>query len=360
MLRKRPWIISLVLVLAMSAWIASGSMENQSPAEEKTVESEQAADKKLVTVRVRQAVPELVAQSVVVYGRTAPNRSVTLKTETHGRITEILCERGAAVSMGQPLLSIAINDRQQQLDHARAQLAQRKLEYEGAKSLSTKGFQGKAQLAERKAALKESVALIAALELDIDNTVIKAPFDGVLQDRLVEVGDYVLVGDPVAQVADLDPVIVRGDVTQADVQHLESGQVAHVTLSGGSQYTGRVRYLASISDEKTNTFRVEVSLDNADNRIFGGLSAELEIPLGEVKAVKISPSLMALDEKGVIGIKWVKEGLVQFTPVNVVKSDARGTWISGLDENAQIITVGQGFVRVGDRVEITLEDNQDS
>ena len=358
MLSTRPWIISLILMLALSAWIASGSMENQDPAATQAAESTESEEKKPVTVRVRPAIPQLVDQSVVLYGRTAPNRAVTLKTETNGRVTEILCERGAPVKAGQPLLSIALNDRQQQLDHARAQLAQRKLEYEGAKSLSTKGFQGKTQLAERKAALKETEALIARLKQDIDNTMIRAPFDGVLQDRHVEIGDYISTGDPVAQVADLDPIIVRGDVTQSDVQYLQSGQQALVTLSNGAHYSGHIRYLASISDEETNTFRVEVSLDNTDNRIFGGLSAELEIPLGKVQAVRISPSLMALNKEGVIGIKWVKEGVVQFTPIEVVKSDAKGTWISGLDQAAQIITVGQGFVRVGDQVETTPEQNQ--
>lgn len=349
MVNKRPWLISLLLILILSAWIASGSME-QKKKKEAGNETEQAEEKKPLTVRVRPVKTEMISQSVVLYGRTEPNRSVTLKVETSGRITEILSERGASVKQGQPLLRLALNDREQKLSYARAQLEQRKLEYEGAKSLSTKGFQGKAQLAERKAALKETQALIARLEQDLENTVIRAPFDGVMQDRMVEIGDYVSTGDPVALIADLNPVIVRGDVTQLDIHHLEIGQKATVKLSSGEQLNGQVRYLAAISDEKTNTFRIEVSLRNPENRIFGGLSAEIRIPLGTIAAVEISPALMTLNEAGIIGVKWVKDGVVQFTPINVISSDSDSTWIKGLDESAQIITVGQGFVREGDQV----------
>ena len=299
----------------------------------------------------------MIDRSIVLYGRTEPNRISTLRAETSGRVVEILAERGKRVNAGDPILRIAMNDRQNQLVHARAQRAQRRLEYDGAKALSTKGFQGKTQLAERNALLKESEALVATLERDISNTLIKAPFDGVMVERHVEIGDYVSISDPVAEVVDLAPLVVRGDVTQTDVQQLSVGQTARVTLGNGEQYQGHIRYLARLSDENTNTFRVEISLENPDYRVFGGLSAELEIPLGKVSAIKISPALLALDADGVIGVKWVKDKRVQFTPIDVVKNDVDGAWIKGLEDRVELITVGQAFVRVGDEVETITDDS---
>ena len=358
MLTKRPWIISLLLVLGLLAWFASGSMDSK--AELDTEQSEPTADKQLITVRVREAKPQQVAHALTLYGRTEPSRSVTLKAETAGSVVETIATRGAAVARNKPLVRLALNDRKQQLEHAQAQLAQRQLEYEGAESLSTKGFQGRTQLAQRKSALKETQALIAMLRNDIDNTVIKAPFDGVMQERFVEVGDYVSIGDPIAQVADLNPVIVRGDVTQADIQYLKTGQQAMVTLSNGNQHAGHIRYIASISDEQTNTFRIEVSLDNEKGDIFGGLSAELHIPLSKISAVKINSSMLTLNDEGIIGIKWVKNDTVQFTPIDIVKNDSSGAWIRGIEKGAQIITVGQGFVREGDKVQTTPDKDENS
>lgn len=354
MLSKRPWIISLVFVIALSAWLASGSIGKDRDKQDAASE-ESATKAALASVRVRTMKAEKVDRAIVLYGRTEPNRKITLKAETSGRVGEILAQRGTAINEGDPILRFALDDRESELAHARARLAQHSLEYEGAKSLSSKGFQGKAQLAEKKAALKETQALIARLERDIDNCLIRAPFSGVLLERHAETGDYLSIGDPIADIVDLDPIIVRGDLTQADITHLHPGQAASITLAHGKQYQGEIRYLASVSDNKTNTFRVEISVSNPDYRVFGGLSAEIQIPLDQVMAIKISPAQLALDDDGVIGVKWVKDKQVHFTPIDVVKNDQQGTWIRGLGDEVQLITVGQAFVSEGDEVKVSKE-----
>lgn len=354
MLSKRPWIISLAVVVALSAWLASGSI-GKDTGEQANQAAETARKQALASVRVRTVKAEKVDRAIVLYGRTEPNRQITLKAETSGRVAEILADRGSSIRHGDPVLRIAMDDREFELAHAKAQLAQHSLEYEGAKSLSSKGFQGKAQLAQRKAELKQTQALIARLERDMENTLIRAPFSGVLLERHAEAGDYLSIGDPVAEIVDLDPIIVRGDLTQADVTQLHAGQAARIKLTQGRQQQGKIRYLASVSDSKTNTFRVEISAPNPGYRIFGGLSAEIEIPLNQVMAVKISPALLALNDDGVIGVKWVKDNQVHFTPIDVVKNDQHGTWIRGLGDEVNLITVGQAFVREGDEVKVTIE-----
>ncbi|WP_419603511.1 efflux RND transporter periplasmic adaptor subunit [Thiolapillus sp.] len=349
MFSKRPWIISLLLAVGLAAWLASGSINGDT--DSGSEKQEESKTPSLIKVRVKTMHAQAVDQNITLYGRTEPNRRVTLKAEVDGRVVEILKQRGESVETGEALLKIALNDRPQMLQHARAELAQRQLEYEGASSLNTKGFQGKAEVARKKALLKESQARVAALQREIRNTVIKAPFTGVMLERNVEVGDYLSVGTPVATVVDLDPLVVRGDVTQRDIQHLHVGQQAIMTLASGEEHKGKIRYLSSVADEDTNTFRVEVALDNADGHLLGGLSVELQIPLEQIQAIKITPALMAINEAGVIGIKWVKDGEVQFTPIDVVRSDTDGTWIRGLKDEVQVITVGQAFVREGDKVE---------
>ena len=75
-------------------------------------------------------------------------------------------------------------------------------------------------------------------------------------------------------------------------------------------------------------------------------------------AIKISPALLALNDEGVIGVKWVRDSKVHFTPIDVVKNDQHGTWIRGLDDQVQLITVGQAFVREGDEVKVTAEQRE--
>jgi multidrug efflux system membrane fusion protein len=83
----------------------------------------------------------------------------------------------------------------------------------------------------------------------------------------------------------------------------------------------------------------------------------MTIELDKMSAIKVSPALLALDEQGNIGIKSVKESIVQFTPINIIKSETDGVWLTGLGEQADIIVLGQGFVRAGDKVEAIFDSS---
>ena len=83
-----------------------------------------------------------------------------------------------------------------------------------------------------------------------------------------------------------------------------------------------------------------------------GFSTQLDIDFEAVKAIHISPAFMALDPKGSIGVKTLNDkSEVVFSPINIVKSTSEGIWMSGLGEEVKVITLGQGFVRIGDVVE---------
>lgn len=351
-LSKHPWIISLLLILGLAAWLTSGMI--QAAPEKKEVKS--TAEAITPKVRVRKISAKSVTQSIILYGRTEPNRSITLRSEVSGRITKIFATRGQRISKNDPIVQLDLNDRDKLLASAKARLAQHQLEFKGSKSLSIEGYQGKAKLAESQANLKETQALVAQLEKEIKNTLILAPFDGVIYDRSVEIGDYVNIGEKVAHVIDLNPLIVRGNASQKNIQSISLKQKAYVTLANNKKKrTAKVNYVSSMSDPQTNTFKVEVSLKNPDLSLLAGLTTEIEIPLQKIKAIKISPALFSLDESGVIGIKWVKENTVHFSPIDIVKTESDGVWISALDPEIEIITVGQAFVKKGDKVTAILD-----
>ena len=353
-LSRYPWIISLFLILLLAAWLASGML--QAAPVTKQVKSDNTPIPK---VRVRKISSQKVHQSIILYGRTEPSRSTVLRAELSGRITEIYATRGQRIKKNAPVMRLDLNDRDKQLSYVEARLAQHKLEFEGSKSLSIKGYQGKAQLAQSQADLKQTEAQIAQLKKEIENTLIRAPFDGVIYDQSVEIGEYVTIGEQLADIIDLNPLIVRGNVSQQNIQSIYLKQNALITFAGDMKKTGQVHYISSMSNAQTNTFRIEVSLHNPDLKILAGLTTEIEIPLKQIDAIKISPALFSLDENGVIGIKWVKDSIVQFSTIDVIKTETDGVWIKALDADIKIITVGQAFVRKGDKVDAVLvQDNK--
>lgn len=363
-LSQRPYIIAACISLILLLWMASGP----SSAEQKAAITADQSSPKLSNQKVKAQVKvetrfsENIHKTIELYGRTEPDRITTLKAEVRGKIVKVMAKRGAHVSKGQVIAHIALNDLPAQLIRSQALLTQREVEYQGALKLNKKGYQGKVQLAQAFAALESVKADIQRLELDIANTVIKAPFAGVLNTRYVEVGDYVASGDDIAMIADLDPLVVRAHATEHQIAELKVGQAVDVRLLNGNEMQGTLRYIASVGNDATNTFKIEVSIANPlkedVNQLLAGLSGELTIALEKMSAIKISPALLALDEQGNIGVKSVQNSLVKFIPINIVKSESDGIWLTGLGNKADIIVLGQGFVRAGDKVE-AIFDNKD-
>jgi multidrug efflux system membrane fusion protein len=343
---ERPYIIAIIITLVLVLWMTSGLMQAQEIPNEKSQHSVI-----VPKVKVETMYAKIISDSVALYGRTEPDRITTLKAEINGRIEQVLAQRGARVKQGQIIVKLAINDLASQLLQAKALRTQREIEHQGALKLSADGYQGKVQVSSAAANLAAVEAQIKRLNIDIANTVIRAPFEGVLNTRYVEQGDYVQSGDDIAMIADLEPLIVRAHVSENNISQIMVGQKANIHLLSQKGLTGEVRYIASVADDATNTFKIEIAIANNGSNFLAGLSSEVNISLAEIPAIKVSPALLALDEQGNIGVKTVENNHVKFTPINIIKSEKDGIWLSGLGEHADIITLGQGFVRAGDEVE---------
>ncbi|MBY6186526.1 efflux RND transporter periplasmic adaptor subunit [Marinobacter hydrocarbonoclasticus] len=348
---RHPYVLASLIALALLVWILSGV--GQTPEQAKSATASPEA--KATEVTARKVAAETVVREVNLYGRTQPDRMATLRAEVKGRVLEVLVERGARVRAGQPLLQLHQRDLPQQLARAQAELKQRQIDFDASNKLAQQGLQGRLRQAEVETELVKARAEVKRLELDLDHTTVRAPFDGVFNERFVEQGDYLGIGDKVGTVADLDPLVVNAEITEIDVVGLSVGQKAYATFIGDQPVNGEVRYIASVSTEGTNTFRIEVALPNPDGRLRAGKSTELYLPLDARKAIYITPALLALDELGNLGVKTVESDVVRFLPIEVVKADGDGIWTGGVPDEVTLITIGQGFVRDGDAVSVQYE-----
>lgn len=348
---KRSYLIAAAIVVVVTLWMMLGPVRKDEPRVRETGGEGVARTE----VQVKEFEAEEMQRELTLYGQSEPNRRVTVRAEVAGQLTAVIVPRGNAVKEGQLLLRLAEDDRPQRLEQARALLRQRDLEYEGAKSLQAKGLQAERQLAEALTLLRTARAELKRAELNLRNTRVVAPFAGVVQARYVEVGDFVSVGDPLAEVVELEPLLVSGNVSEREVGVLQSGMPGVVELSNGVRLEGTLRFVAPSADQSTRTYRVEMEVVNPPPHQPGGMSATIRIPLGAVMAHKVTPALLSLDDAGVLGLKSVDdEGLVQFHPVEILKSERDGLWLGGLPASVRLITVGQGFVRAGAPVDVVV------
>ena len=348
-------IIAVVLAVAATLWVASGVVTGTAPTPEDTaVKAEPKAP--LTLVRVSPSRAQTHISHIRLFGRTEAVTNIELAAETAGKVVERPVEKGMRVTKGTPILKIAIDDRMARLKEAEAKVDYQQLAYDSAKKLSKKQFSSTIKVAEEKAALEAAKAALAAIRLDLSRTTVRAPIDGFVETLPVNVGDFVQSGTIVAGMVELDPMRVVGQVSERQVAHLKVGDKAWTMLPGGISREGTVRFVSRTAQETTRTFRVEVWFDNPDGLIAQGLTAELRLPLDSALAHRVSPAILTLDERGVIGVKAVDaEDTVVFHPVELIEDTTEGVWIGGLPDELTLITVGQEFVRPGQKVRIKPE-----
>ena len=365
---RRSTLIAVLLAVAVGGWLASPHLgldqwlQRNAGNGEPAVPTAQAASdtttsaQRLTAVRTRLSTAEPMAREVVLNGRTEVNRTVRVAAETAARVVELPRLKGERVEAGDLIARLDQRDREASLADARATLAQRELDYEAARRLGERGFQAETRVAEARAALESARYNLRRAEVELAHTEITAPFDGVLEALPVELGSFVDIGETLAEIVDLDPILVVTDVPEARVQALEAGDAAEIRLVDGSRFEGRVRFVARKANERTRTFRVEVAVANPDAAVPAGISTAVAITLESVPAHRVSPGILVLDDKGVLGIKAVAEDqTVAFHAADIIRAEADAVWLAGLPDRLQVIIVGQGFVTPGQTVEATDE-----
>jgi len=314
------------------------------------------AERDRMTVQVREIRAREIPREVNLTGKTAPSRRVLLRAETSGKVIFVEEKRGMEVKEGELIARLELNDRPERLEQARVSLKQARLEYEAAQRLQEKALRSESEVVQALSRLRAAEQQVRAFELDIRNTEIRAPYDGILQDRMVEVGDFLSVGDPLAELIDLDPLVVEGEATEFEIEYLEIGEVGHADLADGHQVDGIVRYTAGAGNPQTRTFTVELEVDNPGNQIPAGITARIVVETERVLAHKVNPGLISVADSGQYGVKIVDEAnVVRFIQADIVRTEPEALWLTGMPEVVRIITVGQGFTKDGDQVKTELE-----
>ncbi len=308
---------------------------------------------KAFTVQVAKVSAQTYQKPIHVRGRTEANRSVLVAAEIDGLVIKTPAKEGYPVSQGDALCVLESQDRLLRLEQSKAQRNKARIEYEGALSLKDRGYQSKTQIATAKANLALADAEVEASALINEKLVIRAPFNGVVQERMIDAGGFIQRGSPCARLIELSPLIVVGHIPESQVLNFKVGEKATVRFIDGQEQRGVVRYVSQASDGVTRTFKVEVQLPNKGHSLRDGLSAEMTVLAAPVVAHHISPSLLSLSSDGDVVIKVLEGGNTAVQkPVSIVGDDAEGIWVSGLPSESTIITIGQEYVANGSRVSV--------
>ncbi len=310
------------------------------------------ANDDIFTVVTQTVTPKEWQAEIVIRGRTAALRKVIVRSEIAGAVAETPTVEGALVEKGAVLCQIEVNARQAELAEARASLRKARLDYDAAVKLNKDGFRSETAVAAAEAAFDLAAANEERAGITFGKTKVTAPFDGVFDNRNVEIGDFMKVGDACGTVIQRSPFLVVGAVAEKDVAKIEQGDRGVARLATGETVTGTVRLVGAAADPATRTFTVELEVPNEDGKLLDGVTADFTVFAQKRAAYLIPRSSLTLNDGGSIGIRSIEaQNKVLFTPVRLLGEEAEGVWVDGLNGSINLIVRGQDFVSAGQVVD---------
>lgn len=289
------------------------------------------------------------------HGSLNPNKIINIRSEAAGQVIKVLKKDGDFVKKDTLLAKIDLQDKLALLAREEAKKEETEANLIAIQHLKDKGYAAKVKVMSAKAKYKEAIARIELIKKSIKNTKITAPSEGLLAKQWVEEGDYVKVGEKLFELVNNNPLVVKVQVSQQQIGRLSLNQKVKVILVTGEKLEGVIAFLSPVANTSTRTFLVEVNVANTKN-IPAGFSATVIFQSEKVKAHLIKPAQLSLSIDGQIGVKGIeKKDEVVFYPVNIISGDSFGVWVLGLPQSVTLITRGQGYAKIGSKVNTQYE-----
>ena len=198
--------------------------------------------------------------------------------------------------------------------------------------------------------VKKDSILCSLGVVELNRTEVKAPFSGFIE-QIIKPGNFLERGQICATVIKLDPITFYAGVPEYDINKVRVNQKVNLELVTGQKIKGSLTFVSKSASFETRTFRVGSMIDNPDGYIKDGLTANMTIEIDLVKAHKISPSILLLNDEGKLGIRVIEEeNIAKFVEIIILEDSEEGLWVTGIPEKVEIIIQGQGFVEDGQKV----------
>ncbi len=337
----------------------NGAAKNSAPAVAAPAETQ-----KLQSVLFEKFSAQLMPIEVKVRGQTEASAKISVRAQTSGIVKQIHVNKGDRVKPGDLLCTLDKGTREAKLAQAQASLAQAKAalaqaqaDFDTNLALRDKGLtpansarRFEVSLSAAKAAVRAAIAALDEINNDLANTQIRSEVAGVVQNPLANTGDMLSLGAVCATIVQLDPMLFTGKVAEAKISLVKTGMPASVTTVTGQTVSGKVKYVSASADRATRSFEVEIELDNSSRQLLDGVSAAATIKVGAMKAQLIPQSALTLETDGSLGVRILLGDVVGFRSIKIVGDKAGGVWVAGLPQEAKIITLGQEYVKDGQKV----------
>src|SRR6478736_4005898 len=319
------------------------------------------------SVSVAEAKSEVIPNLLTAVGDLAAVHQVNVTSDVSGRITDILFTSGSNVKAGSPLVQLFDGPEQGDLASFKAQATVAQLSLERAKQLAARQFGPQATVDSAQAAFDQADAGIAKTEAIISQKLVRAPFDGALGVRHVEVGQFLTAGTQIVTLTDLSKLYANFTVTEKDSAALKVGQTVRIAVDAypGRTFEGKINAIEPQIATDTRNIRVQATLDNFDRILKPGMFAIATVVLPDKPPVITVPETavdytLYGDSVFLITEKKEDNGKTSLTAVRTFvrtgnRVQGRAEILSGLKDGDRVVAVGQLKLQSGAAVAISTD-----
>jgi len=318
-------------------------------------------------VTVAEAKSEVIPNLLTAVGDLAAVHQVNVTSDVSGRITDIMFTAGSTVKAGTPLVQLFDAPDQGDLASFRAQAIVGQLSLDRAKQLAARQFGPQATVDTAQAAFDQANAGIAKTEAIISQKLVRAPFDGVLGVRHVEVGQYLTAGTQIVTLTDLSEIYANLTTTEKESATLNVGQTVRVAVDAypGRVFEGKITTIEPQINADTRNIHVQATMDNPDHVLKPGMFATTTVVLPDKPAVVTIPETavdytLYGDSVFLITEKKADDGTSSLTAVRTFvrtgdRIGGRAVITSGLKPDDRVVAVGQLKLQSGAAVAISTD-----
>jgi len=317
----------------------------------------------VVNVEVSAVQPRPFVEQIRLTAVVQADRDVQVSAEESGVVEEVLAEKGRWIETGEPIARLDAEVLRAQVEQARARADLAAQTWERRQRLWEEDRVG-SEIAylEARYAAEETAATLRSLEERLARTTIRAPFAGILEDRMVEVGSLVSAGQPVARMVDRTPVKIVAGVPERYAADLQPGANAVGTFDvfPGEVYEAPISYVGSTVDAQNRTFPIEVRMQNPGGLIKPEMVANVAVERRSLdQALVVPQDALVRVAEGYVVFVVEEEGGQTVARARLVELGVRQrdqvVIESGLTAGDRIVVVGQKSVAGGDRVNVVAE-----
>ncbi len=318
-------------------------------------------------VSVAEANAEVIPNLLTAVGDLAAVHQVNVTSDVSGRVTDIMFTPGAHVKAGTPLVQLFDAPDQGDLANFKAQATVGQLSLDRAKQLAARQFGPQATADQAQAAYDQALAGIAKTEALISQKLVRAPFDGELGVRHIDLGQYLSAGTQIVTLTDLSVLYANFTVTEKDSAQLKVGQVVRIAVDAypGRTFEGKITTIEPQVATDTRNIHVQATIANPDEVLKPGMFATTTVVLPDKPPVVTVPETavdytLYGDSVFLITEKKAEDGKSTLTAVRTFvqtgnRIKGRAEILKGLKPGDQVVAVGQLKLQSGAAVVISKD-----